>query len=72
MNRCPPNQRRNRPEHMIEEEDVERLAQVAGLNIDPAHLPGVWNNLRVLLAQAELLMTPPLAAEVEPAPAYRA
>jgi hypothetical protein len=57
---------------MIEKEDVERLAQVAGLNIDPAHLPGVLTNMRILLAQAEYLMTPPIAAEVEPATAYRA
>lgn len=57
---------------MIEQEDVERLAQVAGLSIDPAHLPGVLSNMRILLAQAELLMTPPVAAEVEPATAYRA
>lgn len=57
---------------MIEQEDVERLAQMAGLNIDPAYLPGVMENLRILLAQAALLMTPPIAAEIEPAPAYRA
>jgi len=57
---------------MIDEEDVERLAHVAGLRIDPAHLPGVMTNLRILYAQAALLTTPPLAAEVEPAPAYRA
>jgi hypothetical protein len=57
---------------MIDEEDVERLAQVAGLSIDPAHLPGVTNNLRILHAQAALLTTPELAPEVEPATAYRA
>jgi len=57
---------------MIEQEDVERLARVAGLTIDPAHLPGVVTNMRILLAQAALLMTPPIAPEVEPAPAYHA
>jgi hypothetical protein len=57
---------------MIEEEDVERLAKVAGLSIDPAHLPGVLTNMRILLAQADYLMTPPIAAEVEPAAVYRA
>ena len=56
---------------VVDEQDVERLAQVAGLRIDPAHLPGVLNNLRILLAQTAYLMTPPLAAESEPAPAYR-
>lgn len=57
---------------MIEQEDVEKLAKVAGLRIDPAHLPGVLNNMRILVSQAELLMTPPTEAEIEPAPAYRA
>jgi hypothetical protein len=57
---------------MIEEEDVERLAYVAGLSIDPAHLPGVLANMRILLAQAAHLMTPPIAPEIEPATAYRA
>lgn len=57
---------------MIEREDVEGLARVAGLNIDPSHLPGVVANMRILLAQAALLMSPPVEPEVEPAPAYRA
>jgi hypothetical protein len=57
---------------MIEQEDVEGLARVAGLTIDPAHLPGVMTNMRILLAQAALLMTPPIVPEVEPAPAYHA
>lgn len=57
---------------MIGEQDVLILAGVAGLDINPAHLPGVINNLRVLLEQAALLMTPPIAAEIEPAAIFRA
>jgi hypothetical protein len=53
------------------DEDVERLARMAGLVIDPAYLPGVTRNLEVLLAQAALLMAPPLPAEIEPAAIFR-
>lgn len=48
------------------------LAKMAGLEIDPAYLPGVTANLRTLLDQAALLVTPPLAPEIEPAAVYRA
>jgi hypothetical protein len=57
---------------MIDEQDVETLARMAGLKIDPAYLPGVTNNLRTLIDQAALLMTPPIAPETEPATAYHA
>lgn len=57
---------------MIDERDVETLARMAGLKIDPAHLSGVTNNLRTLFDQAALLMTPPIAAETEPAAVYHA
>lgn len=57
---------------MIDERDVETLARMAGLKINPAHLPGVTNNLRTLLDQAALLVTPPIVAETEPAAVYRA
>jgi hypothetical protein len=56
----------------IEEADVVRLARVAGFTIDPAFRAGVARNLGVLLAQADLLMTPPLDAVIEPAPVFRA
>jgi Asp-tRNA(Asn)/Glu-tRNA(Gln) amidotransferase C subunit len=56
---------------MIDERDVKRLAELAGLEIDPAFLPGVTRNLETLLDQAALLMAPPLAAEIEPAPVFR-
>jgi len=57
---------------MIDERDVETLTRMAGLKIDPAHLPGVTNNLRTLIQQAEVLMTPPIAGETEPAATYHA
>ena len=57
---------------MIDERDVETLARMAGLKIDPAHLPGVTNNLRTLIQQAEVLLTPPIAVETEPAATYHA
>jgi Asp-tRNA(Asn)/Glu-tRNA(Gln) amidotransferase C subunit len=56
---------------MIDERDVKRLAELAGLEIDPAFLPGVTRNLETLVGQAALLMAPPLAAEIEPAPVFR-
>jgi hypothetical protein len=57
---------------VIGEEDVLMLAKMAGLEIDPAYLPGVTANLRTLLDQTALLVTPPLAPEIEPAAVYRA
>lgn len=56
----------------IEEQDVTTLARMAGLEIDPAFLPGVTHNLKTLLEQAALLMTPPIAAEIEPGAIFRA
>ena len=56
---------------MIEDDDVMRLARMAGLTIDPAHLPGVVRNLDILMAQAGLLMSPPIDPLVEPAPVFR-
>ncbi len=55
---------------MNEEEKLAMLAKLAGLNIDPAYHLGVAMQLRALLTQGELLTSPPLAAEIEPAPAY--
>jgi len=56
---------------MIDEQDVIRLARMAGLEIDPAFLPGVTGNLGTLLAQAALLMDPPIDPLVEPAPVFQ-
>lgn len=55
----------------ISSEHVERLAEVAGLNIDPAHLPGVAHNLGILLTQADLFVDPAIDPLVEPAPVFR-
>jgi hypothetical protein len=65
---------RNPPEGpiVIDENEVELLAKMAGLKIDPAYLQGVTDNLRTLLGQGALLMSPPIAPEVEPATALRA
>lgn len=52
------------------EAEVSLLATMAGLSIDPAHLPGVARNLGVLLDQAKLLFDPPVDPLVEPAPVY--
>jgi hypothetical protein len=52
-------------------EDVERLAQMAGLNISPAFLPSVALNLNILLDQAALILDRPIDALVEPAPVFR-
>ncbi|HEX7873420.1 MAG TPA: DUF4089 domain-containing protein [Sphingobium sp.] len=53
------------------DEEVVLLARMAGLEIDPAHLPGVTRNLGILLDQAALLFDPPIDMLVEPAPVYR-
>jgi hypothetical protein len=52
-------------------DEVTLLARMAGLVIDPAHLPGVARNLDLLLDQAALLFDPPIDVLVEPAPVYR-
>jgi hypothetical protein len=56
---------------VIDRNEVELLAKMAGLKIDPAHLQGVMDNLQALLDKGALLMSPPLAPEMEPAAALR-
>lgn len=56
---------------MTTDEDIDRLAAMAGLTIDPAHRPGVLRNVQILLDQAALFLDPPLDPLVEPAPVYR-
>lgn len=51
-------------------EDVARLAHMVGLEIDPAHLPGVAGNLATLLAQAALYAGQPVDPLLEPAPVF--
>jgi hypothetical protein len=52
-------------------EDVERLARMAGLSIDPAYLPSVTRNFCILLDQAALIVDQRIDAIVEPAPVFR-
>ena len=49
---------------------VEAAAQLVGLSIDPAHLPGVILNLERIAEMASLVMEFPLPEETEPAPVY--
>jgi len=55
----------------VTEEKLRHLAEIAGIEIAPGHVPGVIRNLEVLLAQAELLFEEPLDPLVEPAPVLR-
>jgi len=56
---------------MITIEDIDRLAALAGIRIDPAFVAGVAQAMETLLAQGRLLTDPPLAAEIEPAAVFR-
>jgi len=56
----------------MSEDDVRSLADMAGLTIDPAYLPGVIRNLEILRGQAAVLAQMPVDQHVEPAPAFRA
>ena len=49
---------------------VEAAAQLVGLSLDPAHLPGVILNLERIAEMAGLVMDFPLPEETEPAPVY--
>lgn len=53
------------------EDEIALLARMAGLAIDPAHLPGVTRNMAILLAQAASLAEVPVDAMVEPATVFR-
>jgi hypothetical protein len=50
--------------------DVAALASLAGLDIPPEYLDGVATQLAALLLQAELVLSFPLADEIEPAPVF--
>lgn len=56
----------------MSEDDVKALAGMAGIVIDPAHMPGVIRNLEILLTQAGILAQAPLDPVVEPAPVFPA
>lgn len=51
--------------------ELDHLARMAGLAIDPAHAPGVIRNLAILLQQAAVLDQAVVGPLVEPAPVYR-
>jgi Asp-tRNA(Asn)/Glu-tRNA(Gln) amidotransferase C subunit len=55
----------------VTDEQVRQLADLAGMQITPEHMPGVLRNLGILLGQAEILAGEPLDALVEPAPVFR-
>lgn len=54
----------------ISEEQLRVLSELAGIEISPAHIPGVLANLETLIAQAALLFEPPVDSYVEPAPVF--
>lgn len=55
----------------VTEADVERLAAVVGVPIDPAEIPAVAVALGVLLSAAQLVSEFPLSDDVEAAPVFR-
>jgi hypothetical protein len=55
----------------VTEADVERLAAVVGVRIDPAEISAVAVALGVLLSAAQLVSEFPLADDVEAAPVFR-
>jgi hypothetical protein len=55
----------------VTEADVERLAAVVGVPIDPAEIPAVATALAVLLNAAQLVSEFPLSDDVEAAPVFR-
>jgi hypothetical protein len=51
--------------------DVERLAALVGLPVDPSDVPSVAVSLGVLLTAARLVTDFSLTDDVEPAPVFR-
>lgn len=49
---------------------IEHLAQLSGLEIAPAHMPGVIANMATLLDRAEELFASPIEPATEPAPVF--
>jgi hypothetical protein len=54
------------------EQWIEAMAPAVGLEIAPAHKPGVKANLKTAAKMAALLEKAPLADETDPAPVFRA
>ena len=59
------------PAPRVTENDVERLATLIDLPIDPADRAGVATALAVVLGAAQLVMEFPLPEEIHPAPVFR-
>lgn len=55
----------------VSEEQVQVLAQLAGLRIAPEHMPGVIRSLGILLGEAQVLGQISIVAAIEPAAVYR-
>ena len=55
----------------VNESDIERLAEVAGVPISPAEAPAVAVALGVLLTAARLVSEFPLPDDGEAAPVFR-
>jgi hypothetical protein len=49
---------------------VDAAAKLVGLPLDPAHRPGVVQNLGRIAQMAALVMAFPLPEETEPAPVF--
>lgn len=49
---------------------VEAAAQLVGLSLDPAYLPGVILNVERIAQMAGLVMDFPLPDDTEPAPVF--
>lgn len=49
---------------------AEAASAMVGITIDPAHRPGVEQNLELLQRMAQLVMSFPLPEETEPAPVF--
>jgi hypothetical protein len=50
--------------------DLDMLAGLAGLDIPPEYRDGVATQFQALRVQAELVLSFPLAEELEPAPVF--
>ncbi len=50
---------------------VDAAAELVGLPLDPAHRPGVVENLERIAQMAALVMAFPLPDDTEPAPVYQ-
>lgn len=50
---------------------ADAMAPLLGLVIDPAFRPGVIQNLKVMAAMADLVLSAPMDDREEPAPVFR-